>query len=373
MKEVRALTGIRGIAALIVFLGHTRETLLPYGLKLQVSELPHRLFLSGGRQVDLFFVLSGLILTLVYGTVFDNGLTVRRYFDFLRKRVARIWPLHAFMLMLIAGFVAAAYLSHAVVKHGIDRFEFLPLLQSLLLMQAWFGGAAAGNWNPPSWSVSIEFLAYLVLPAFLLVTARGRKNWPWLLIAISIAIGFTCYHFIYWGGLGIEGITRGLTEFSLGCLVVGIFSSPFAQWCRTEIGSLCALGALLLASALTADTGFQIAVCSVPLLLALSGENRLSAFFGSTPIFFLGEISYSIYLGHFLFTSVAYRLVNPVWMSTNWFTTIVGTLFLLCFVLGLSTLTYYGVERPGREWLAGRRRRGVPAAAMTESKASQAN
>ena len=66
MNEIRPLTGIRGIAALTVFLAHTQETLLLKGIDLSAPTLIERLLLSGGRQVDIFFVLSGFILTLIY-------------------------------------------------------------------------------------------------------------------------------------------------------------------------------------------------------------------------------------------------------------------------------------------------------------------
>ena len=93
MKEIRALTGLRGIAALIVFWGHTHEWLISRGLSADVPQVIQRLLLSGGRQVDIFFVLSGFILGLIYRDWFTRGMTQAAYWEFLRRRVARIWPL----------------------------------------------------------------------------------------------------------------------------------------------------------------------------------------------------------------------------------------------------------------------------------------
>jgi peptidoglycan/LPS O-acetylase OafA/YrhL len=73
LKEVRALTGIRGVAALTVFLDHTRKTLAVWGL--------------------------------VYRGWSAQGVDSGSYLKYLRRRVARIFPLHAFMLALIVGFV----------------------------------------------------------------------------------------------------------------------------------------------------------------------------------------------------------------------------------------------------------------------------
>jgi peptidoglycan/LPS O-acetylase OafA/YrhL len=358
MNEIRPLTGIRGIAALTVFLAHTQDALLTRGIDLSAPTLIERLFLSGGRQVDMFFVLSGFILTVIYEKWFDAGVNRANYFKFQRKRLARIYPLHAFMLLLIAGFVLTALLRHARVENGFERFSISSLVQNLLLVHAWgFDGKDGGTWNPPSWSISIEFLAYLLFPTFLWVTTAARKNHRWLLLAAILACGFLCNAFMFWGQAGVTGISRGLTEFALGCLCVSFFSGGAADWLRSNLGSALALLALLVCYALTPATSFAVAVFAAPLILALTGKNLVSAFFGWTPVYFLGEISYSIYLGHFLFTSIAYRLVNVEWMRSGQLQTILGVAFIIGFVLSLSTVTYYAIERPGRDWLSGQKKK----------------
>ena len=366
MNEIRALTGIRGVAALTVFLAHTQSTLISRGIDLSAPPLVERMLLSGGRQVDIFFVLSGFILTLIYSEWFDAGVNGRNYFKFLRKRLARIYPLQAFMLVLITGFVFAASLSHAHVANGLGRFRLSSLPQNFLLIHAWgFDGKEGGTWNPPSWSISIEFLAYLLFPIFLWLTAASRKNHRWLLLLAVITCGTLCNVFMSWGLAGINGISRGLTEFALGSVCVPFFKSELAEWLRSNVGSAVALLALLVCYALTPETSFAIAVFAAPLLFALSGKNLVSSFFGWTPIYFLGEISYSIYLGHFLLTSIAYRLVSAQWMRSSPLATGLAVLFIIAFVLGISTLTYFAIERPGRDWLAGQRKR-LPAAGMTQ-------
>jgi peptidoglycan/LPS O-acetylase OafA/YrhL len=358
MNEIRPLTGIRGVAALTVFLAHTQDALLSRGIDVSAPTWVERLFLSGGRQVDMFFVLSGFILTLIYDKWFDGGVNRGNYFKFQRKRLARIYPLHAFMLLLIGGFVLTALLRHAQVANGFERFSISSLVQNLLLVHAWgFDGKDGGTWNPPSWSISIEFLAYLLFPMFLWITTTARKNHRWLLVAAILACGFLCNAFMFWGQAGVTGISRGLTEFALGCLCVSFLSGGLADWLRSNLGSALALLALLVCYALTPATSFAVAVFAAPLILALTGKNRVSAFFGWTPVYFLGEISYSIYLGHFLFTSIAYRMVNVEWMRSGVLQTVLGVAFIIGFVLSLSTVTYYAIERPGRDWLSGQKKK----------------
>jgi peptidoglycan/LPS O-acetylase OafA/YrhL len=357
MKEIRALTGIRGIAALTVFLSHTQGALKSRGVDVDVPTWAERLFLSGGRQVDIFFVLSGFLLALIYSNWFDAGVSSGSYYKFLRKRLARIYPLQAFMLCLILGFVLLAYLRHAQLANGLDRFSFSSLPYNFLLIHAWgFDGIEGGTWNPPSWSISIEFLAYLVFPLFLAVTVNARKNHKWWLLLAIVVAGSFCNAVLFWGQAGILGIPRGLIEFGLGCVCASFISSSVADWLRTTAGSLWALAVLIMCYLLTPDTSFAIAVCAAPLILALTGKNPVSAFYGWTPVYFLGEISYSIYLGHFLYTSISYRLINVEWMRSSPLAVALALLFIIGLVIGLSTLTYFAVERPARDWLSGNSR-----------------
>lgn len=352
MKEIKALTGLRGVAALVVFFSHTHETLQSRGLSVQVPELIKRLVLSGGRQVDIFFVLSGFILALIYRDWFSTTVTKKFYLQFLQRRFARIYPLHAFMIVLVGIFVLAAHLSKTPTLHGLERYTVASIPAHLLLVHAWgFLGEQGGYWNPPSWSVSIEALAYLLFPAIIWLTTKLARTHVLLSFCLVVACGLTLNWITAWGLAGFPGIARGLSEFALGCTSIQFFNGKFASRLQTNWGSLLSIAALLLCFALTPTTSFMIALCTVPLLLSLSGKNITSRFFSVRPIFFLGEISYSIYLGHFLFSSLAYRLISVAWMRTGTIPLCSGLIAIAGFVLALSTLTYYFIERPGRDLL----------------------
>jgi peptidoglycan/LPS O-acetylase OafA/YrhL len=352
MGEIRSLTGMRGIAALIVFLDHTRANLDGRGMNIPIPDILQRVFLSGGRQVDIFFVLSGFILSLIYSERFLSQVNVRSYFDFLWRRFARIYPLHFFMLLLILAFVFAAKLAGAVVVNGLDRFDFSTLPQHFLLVHAW-GIMMNGPplWNPPSWSISIEALAYLLFPIIVVSTWGTFKLKPLPIFVITALLGFGLNAIVPWGISGVDGIVRGLTEFALGVVTARFFNSHAATWLQSSLGSTVAVAAFLVVFAIVPDTGFIIAFVASPLLLTLCANNIPSRILGSGPIYFLGEISYSIYLGHFLFSSVAYRIISTEWMKQGMFQEVIGVSFVIAFVIGLSTGTYYLVERPGRDFL----------------------
>lgn len=354
--EIRALTGIRGVAAMIVFLSHTRETLAGRGIDFAVPLPVERLFFMGGRQVDVFFVLSGFILTLIYQSWFRGSVDAGSYMDFLQRRFARIYPLHAAILLMVIAFVVTAEVGHATVLHGIGRFTWSQLPAYFLLIHAWGPlGPQAGTWNPPSWSISIEAAAYLVFPFIIYLIATNEPRRYWTTLACVVIGGFALNSVLPWGQAGIPGIARGLSEFLLGCATVQVFDTPTADWLRRDVGSLVAFAGLVACYLLTPDTGFVIALFTAPLLLSLSGSNIASRMFAWLPIYFLGEISYSVYLGHFLFSSVAYRLISVTWMKASAINALAGAAFIIGFVIACATVTYYLVEKPGRKLLRGRK------------------
>jgi peptidoglycan/LPS O-acetylase OafA/YrhL len=371
MNEIRALTGLRGIAAIVVFFAHVRDTLETRGFSLHVPTLVERLCLSSGRQVDIFFVLSGFVLALIYRDWFASSVTRGGYGQFLKRRFARIYPLHAFMLLMIIAFVFAAHVFHVRTINGLERYEVSSLPASFLLMQAWgFLGNDPGHWNRPAWSVSIEALAYLIFPFYILLTYKLERSRPWpVFIAVS-CFGFLLNASTNWGLAGYPGIARGLSEFMLGCATAGFYGSQVDNWLRSSLGSSLAFVGLLVCFALTPDTGFVIALFTAPLLLALCGNNAVASLFSNRPVYFLGEISYSIYLGHFLFSTVSYRLISVPWMQTGPLQLCTGLCFIILFVLVGATVTYFTIERPGRDLLRGRKVSTRPADAAAENSVS---
>jgi peptidoglycan/LPS O-acetylase OafA/YrhL len=356
MREIRALTGLRGIAAMVVFFAHTRSTLQARGMPLQVPTAVERLFLSGGRQVDIFFVLSGFVLALIYRDWFGNAVAKNAYGQFLKRRFARIYPLHAFALILVIIFVLAAHLFHARTFNGLERFSVSSLPAYFTLTQAWgFLGNDPGQWNPPSWSVSIEALAYLLFPFYVLLTSRFEKSHPWVLFVSVACCGFLLNATTSWGLTGYPAIVRGLSEFMLGCATAGFYGSGFATWLQSRLGSVLAFTAVGICFWLTPDTGFVVGFSAAPLLLTLCGNNNVARLFGNNVVFFLGEISYSIYLGHFLFSALAYRVISTQWMQSGPLQILAGLSFITVFVLAAATLTYSTIERPARDLLRDRK------------------
>ncbi|MEP7222912.1 MAG: acyltransferase, partial [Novosphingobium sp.] len=145
------LDGLRGIAACGVVFTYHASLLFAGG---QLTAVEHIAPLSWLRQwgwtfVDLFFVLSGYIFAHVYRG--GEALAGRRQLgDFAVARIARLYPLHLVMLLL----VAAIAFGRAANTPGA-------FIANLLMVQAFIQPFGL-SFNGPSWSISIECLCYLL-------------------------------------------------------------------------------------------------------------------------------------------------------------------------------------------------------------------
>ncbi len=173
--------------------------------------------------VDLFFALSGVVICHVYG----HMTSAREYVSFLKRRVARLGPLHwATLVFYGALFLISARLGYRLSHPGAANWNcFIP---SALLVQSW-GGCHAMVFNSVSWSISAEMAMYILFPVFLLLSRRAA---PVFLLAIALGAA------LYMGQIPRQqwsswlpgfGVARALVGFPLG---VAIYQSRrlFVRW-----------------------------------------------------------------------------------------------------------------------------------------------
>ena len=210
--HIASLHALRGIAALGVVALHVSEALPQLGID-RITTAVHDMFLA----VDLFFVLSGVVMMAVYGELF--GQRVRRvdYARFMSARVARIWP-----VLLLASVVAL--LIEMVARFvGTETPSGGGLVKSLIVEATGSSGWYDDVWlNPPSWSLSAELVLYLVAP--LLIMAMGRVS---ARVAIAIAVIAPVLPgavFPLVSGRLID--PAGITDLPFGLVLVG----PEGQW-----------------------------------------------------------------------------------------------------------------------------------------------
>ena len=126
------------------------------------------LFRHGYLGVDGFFLLSGFALWLGYGARPPWGRA--GIADFLRRRFAKIWPLHALALLALAALVGLAMAAGLAIREP-ERFGVTEFLLQLFLVNAW-ETTSRHAWNYPSWALSVEWAGYLVFPLVLAALIR---------------------------------------------------------------------------------------------------------------------------------------------------------------------------------------------------------
>jgi peptidoglycan/LPS O-acetylase OafA/YrhL len=177
INEISTLTGLRFVAAFLVFIFHinrrTKLSFLPWPVYNIVSH--------GAFGVTVFFVLSGFLLTYSHTKDFTTGelRNAQHYRRFMYKRLARIYPAYLAGLLLFTG-VCALF--------G-QRPQLRLLVPNLLMVQAAIPSISMLWYSSGSWSVSIEVFFYLFFPLLLPLLLRIRQaRTVWALLAATILL-----------------------------------------------------------------------------------------------------------------------------------------------------------------------------------------
>ncbi len=338
-----ALTGVRGIASLWVFLFHA----------FAYRSIP--LIERGDLGVDLFFVLSGFIICHIHAMDFKDGMLWVAFRRFMALRVARIYPLHLLTLLSLLAVVLLDPKFSA--GHAPTEFSAFNFVGNLFLVHTWltpiipFEMRGPGwSWNAPAWSLSAEWLMYLLFPAISISLARVSRTIP--LLALGL-LSLAAYAALQLADVDLASLPRAGAEFFAGCTLYFALNQRHEQWRYWNIVAWLAIVILLFASikkdlSLFAPVAFYILIPAIAF-----GTGRVSQFFGSRASVVLGEISLALYLIHWPILQVQKRLL-PV----NWYGAPIMLAAYLVFLTGIictAFLVYRYFELPMlkrcRDWL----------------------
>jgi peptidoglycan/LPS O-acetylase OafA/YrhL len=347
-RYVRPLTGIRALAALLV-LGTHAEQNVPAGFE---ALLPF--FAHGYLGVDLFFVLSGFIITHVYlaSMAVPNRQAVQ---IFLWHRLIRLYPVH---VTVLAGLLIMVYVAHAfhVQLNEPDQWRGSSLIWHLTLLHAW-GVLEVAGWNQPSWSISAEWFAYLLFPLLALALIWVRNRLTALVLAVAalaaMAAVFAITDWPLINELGAPSLTRLSGEFLCGaalCRAVTL-GKGFSGMSGDVLGAGALLAFIVGASAGLPDMSL-IVLLAIIIFAAATASGPLAWFLGSRPLVWLGEISYSVYMVHFPLLIAIRRLWERLGFA-GWGTVGHSLAFAttVAFVIAVAAALFYLVERPTRSRL----------------------
>ena len=389
-RFIGQLTGVRFVAAFWVLLYHYQGALATAGLLVPVL---HEVLRVGRLGVDLFFALSGFILTHTYLTKLGPRITWPASRHFWWLRLARIWPVH-FVMLNVAGLAVIAQSkvngSDASSRDWLNPVDYV---KQLLLVHEW-GPNPQRGWNFPAWSLSMEWLAYLLFPLLVLALFRFRDKVPtrglvllWCLVLVpllwyGIAYYGDPYYISDWGST-----IRILTEFTAGGLTYLIV---LRHWSATDgvkprverlattlsvVLPLVVVGAALFLGHIgalqwtvsdlpdtpnAADLPPKYHLVLVPVLIAWIGALALtsrgpSKWLSTDRLVLGGFISFSLYMTHTVWYGLWRAGMSAVHIKG-------GVLYLISFVglvvgaILIAWLMWKYVEEPAREWM--RRRTG---------------
>jgi peptidoglycan/LPS O-acetylase OafA/YrhL len=337
-KRFVVLDLYRFLAAMGVFFFHFAELSRNRSLLNRVEHF--QLF------VDFFFVLSGFVIARTYR---DSVRDVSEIATFLRRRVARIYPLHVLMLLvfLVTSICLGRYVNHP---------EFYPLSEvkyHLVLAQAW-GLNPIPTFNMPSWSISAEMAMYLMFPLFVLLFQRAGNA----ALAALVVLSFCFLDFLLAEGIlpapwqQNPGLLRALPTFVLGFLIANVVVS--LKWRHGVLTGLVFMPIVFVLMMLDVNVYFIIASFAALIGVTALGEQYSSEHFLNSKLFrMLGDTSYAIYMTHWFLLLV----LLPAWISLLKISPPIS----LAFVLGgaitaLSFCIFRYFERPMRDLISGARR-----------------
>ena len=400
---IPALTGLRFFAASFVLVAHGINILPGF------RQGPGAIF-SGyvaalaGVGMTLFFVLSGFVINYNYKNSIFKG-KISSYWNFFVSRFARLFPLYIFLIVLEqwnGGFFFRLSSGDAFAwKIATEASPYY-----LTLTQSWFFDIVGNNnliyqfgrVGALAWSVSTEWFFYLTFPFLctLVVWLPGTISKLAALACIAV-VAYFGLHFAYQHMLTIDAYAirhygsvasiqptyqdlyfrwlvyfspySRVLEFAVGVVVCGIYfelkQKPVDQRER-RLGLGLTVAALLLLIAthfsIVGPTRVpfmqQFSQCfgyALPVGMFVFCVARYQTFISKTlswrPIYWGGEVSYSIYLLHLLVALMISRSGLNFYDGKRFWLGWIWIVFFLLVTTIIASATFIAIERPFRKWL----------------------
>lgn len=278
-------------------------------------------FTGGFAGVDVFFVISGYLITrIIYGELLGGSFSLANFYE---RRIRRIFPA---LYLTIGLTIAAAAVIYEPHEHAI-------LMRSLaylaVFMSNFYFMDAGGYFDAPmeanpvlqTWSLSVEEQYYLAFPLILMLGWRyARAHLGWIVVALAaLSLGIGAWRVAIEPEQAFFATEVRIVELMIGAIValglLPVLERRFVREAAAGLGGLMMFGSLF---ALSADVPFPgpaaMPVCIGTALIIWAGErgtlplvNRALAM---RPMIGIGLISYSVYLLHWPLIVFAKRILG---------------------------------------------------------------
>ncbi|WP_396127088.1 acyltransferase family protein [Empedobacter stercoris] len=346
--EIKSLTGLRGIAAFYVMIYHYFHTYLINFYEKEPNILIYYLrnFISQGYlAVDLFFMLSSYVLCLRYANEFSEKVNFVNYKYYMFKRFKRIYPLYIFSLLFIICI--------------FNNFNIYDFIIDITFLQAYFDTIIRGV-NVPSWSLSIEWSIYLILPFLIYYWNKIKLKYHFVFALISLVLLYQCQYldkyvidYKNWSfyileanekiniHIGPLALFRAIVAYYFGFLI-------FKSINKSNILLFTSSTILILIELIFNVNDILIII---PLAIFIHGlifnKTLISRLLSSKILNYLGQISFSLYLFHIIILNTIFKY-NFLNIPENSF-----KIFLLSIIISLvfSCITYELIEKKLTQFL----------------------
>jgi peptidoglycan/LPS O-acetylase OafA/YrhL len=348
--ELRPLTGIRGLAAFLVIFFHFRG----FTVLFPSLDIFNFVWSKGGLGVDLFFMLSGFILSYVYAAG-EHRLTLKSYGKFLWFRLARLYPNHVVTLGILGCCLVIAGIFHKQVA-GSYPLSSLPFQLTLTHSWPYLPGS---QWNYPAWSISAEWFAYAaIFPGACIILFPGRVLHRFYL---PLAYGFLVVWLILERMPALDPFATVLQvslEFLAGSLLFGLYRTAGCRMtrffqCYLDIILVLLILGLAVLPVSGQFTNTYLILFFPCMLLGLTSESSFTSRLFSTRLaLWFGNISYALYMTHAVSQKIL-KILLPMERFTH-SSSVVRFFVLFAYlatIIGMAAGLYYAVEVPSRNVL----------------------
>jgi peptidoglycan/LPS O-acetylase OafA/YrhL len=358
-RHITALDGWRGIAFLLVFVRHYVYTRNLHG---PVISAARGLESFGWAGVDLFFVLSGFLIT---GILLDTTRDPHYFRNFMMRRVLRIFPLYYGVLF---GLLALTPLLHLHWMRGHMLYFFY--LGNIAIMYPALQHVQPYVFLPHLWSLSVEEQFYLLWPLAVYLARTPRrvvKLALWLslgslLLRLGVLVGFrhNLVQGMEWTSVLLPTRLDGLLYGAVAASLVRLYPlATLVHRARWALAITAAVVVAILACCGGEYTTLPMTLAGYPALAILFASilvlclqpTTLAAHVGRlSPLRVIGRYSYGMYMYHILFRPV----VSPTlrwWQERTGSAAIGGVLFLVSVLLGTLVVSVASYELYERHFL----------------------
>ncbi len=351
------LDGLRGVAAIMVVAFHIFEAHAPNRFGQIINH--------GYLAVDFFFLLSGFVI----GYAYDDRWGKITFKNFFKRRLVRLHP------MVIMGMIVGAIGYYFQQSELFPLIGTIPLWKVLLIMLVGFtllpvppsmdirGWSEMYPLNGPGWSLFYEYVANILYGT---IVRRFSKA------ALSILVFLSAAALIYLtvmgkqgdviGGWSLEpqqihiGITRVMYPFFAGlllCRVAKIIRIKNAfLWCSLLVIAVLSIPRIGGAENLWVNGLYEsvVIILIFPLIVYLGAGGEVKGKFASAVCKFLGDISYPVYITHYvlIYIYTAWVYNNKPGFATAFPFALLT--FLSSIIVAYACLKLY--DEPVRRWLS---------------------